>query len=44
MLFVRCEDGVSHAPDERVTLADVAVGLDAFEAAVLDVARTHRDG
>ncbi|MEZ0164523.1 allantoate amidohydrolase [Kineococcus sp. LSe6-4] len=44
MLFVRCEDGVSHAPDERVTLADVAVGLDAFEAAVLDVARAHRDG
>lgn len=41
MVFVRCEDGVSHAPDERVTLDDVAVGLDAFEAAVLDVARTH---
>ncbi|WP_380173355.1 allantoate amidohydrolase [Kineococcus sp. DHX-1] len=44
MVFVRCEDGVSHAPDERVTLADVAVGLDAFEAAVLDVARTHGNG
>ncbi|GAA0316206.1 allantoate amidohydrolase [Kineococcus aurantiacus] len=38
MLFVRCEDGVSHAPGERVTLEDVAAGLDAFEAAVLDVA------
>ncbi|MEZ0491601.1 allantoate amidohydrolase [Kineococcus sp. TBRC 1896] len=44
MIFVRCEDGVSHAPDERVTLADVAVGLDAFEAAVLDVARTRSAG
>lgn len=43
MVFVRCEDGVSHAPDERVTLADVAVGIDAFEAAVLDVARTRPD-
>ncbi len=43
MVFVRCEDGVSHAPDERVTLDDVAVGIDAFEAAVLDVARTRPD-
>ena len=38
MLFVRCEDGVSHAPQEAVTAADVAAGLDALEAAVLDAA------
>ncbi|WP_369053816.1 allantoate amidohydrolase [Kineococcus terrestris] len=38
MLFVRCEGGVSHAPAEAVTAADVAAGLDALEAAVLDVA------
>ncbi|GER22598.1 Zn-dependent hydrolase [Zafaria cholistanensis] len=39
MLFVRCEDGISHAPDEKVALEDVAVALDAFEAAVLAAAR-----
>ena len=39
MLFVRCEDGISHAPGEKVTLEDVAAGIDAFEATVLDVAR-----
>ena len=39
MLFVRCADGISHAPQESVTLEDVAHGIDAFEAAVLDVAR-----
>ncbi|PRY17346.1 allantoate amidohydrolase [Kineococcus rhizosphaerae] len=38
MLFVRCEDGVSHAPAENVTHDDVAAGLDAFEATVLDLA------
>jgi allantoate deiminase len=39
MIFVRCEDGISHAPGEMVTLEDVAAGLDAFEATVLDLAR-----
>ena len=39
MLFVRCEDGISHHPGENVTPGDVALGVDAFEAAVLDVAR-----
>jgi allantoate deiminase len=34
MLFVRCEGGVSHHPEENVTEADVATALDAFEAAV----------
>lgn len=38
MLFVRCEDGISHAPAEKVTVEDVAVALDAFEAAVLAAA------
>lgn len=38
MLFVRCEDGISHHPAELVTAADVAVALDALEAAVLAVA------
>ena len=34
MLFVRCAGGVSHHPDESVTREDVALALDAFEAAV----------
>ena len=39
MLFVRCGNGgISHHPDESVTLQDVALALDAFEAAVLAVA------
>jgi allantoate deiminase len=38
MLFVRCAGGVSHHPDESVTEADVALALDAFEAAVLALA------
>ncbi|KFF60999.1 hypothetical protein JF66_00530 [Cryobacterium sp. MLB-32] len=38
MLFVRCAGGVSHHPDESVTAADVAVALDALEAAVLALA------
>ncbi len=42
MLFLRCgNDGVSHHPDEIVTIEDVAVALDAFEAAVRAVAREH---
>jgi allantoate deiminase len=39
MLFIRCFDGISHAPAESVREIDVARGLDALEAAVLDVAR-----
>ena len=38
MMFIACTGGVSHHPDEAVTEADVAVALDAFEAAVLGVA------
>jgi allantoate deiminase len=40
MLFVRCFDGISHHPGEDVREIDVARGLDAFEAAVLEVAAT----
>lgn len=39
MLFLRCEDGISHHPDEAVLAEDVALGLDAFEATVRDVVR-----
>lgn len=43
MLVVRCgNDGVSHAPDETVAEDDVAVAIDAFEAAVLAVAAQRR--
>ncbi|WP_297081720.1 allantoate amidohydrolase [uncultured Demequina sp.] len=38
MLFIRCKDGISHHRDEAVREDDVAVALDAFEAAVLAVA------
>ncbi|MEJ5913478.1 allantoate amidohydrolase [Pseudokineococcus sp. 1T1Z-3] len=37
MLFVRCAGGISHAPGESVRGDDVALALDAFEAAVLAV-------
>ena len=38
MLFLRCFDGISHHPAEDVREDDVAAGLDALEAAVLQVA------
>jgi allantoate deiminase len=38
MLFVRCAGGISHHADESVRADDVAVAIDAFEAAVLDLA------
>ncbi|CAN5340826.1 allantoate amidohydrolase [soil metagenome] len=41
MLFVRCAGGISHSPDESVLEADVALAIDALEAAVLELARTH---
>ncbi|WGL52625.1 allantoate amidohydrolase [Nocardioides sp. BP30] len=43
MLFLRCFDGISHHPGEDVREIDVARGIDALEAAVLDVARTIRE-
>ncbi|MCM0620581.1 allantoate amidohydrolase [Nocardioides bruguierae] len=41
MLFLRCFDGISHHPGENVREVDVALGLDAFEAAVLAVATRY---
>jgi allantoate deiminase len=38
MLFVRCADGISHHPAESVTAEDVALAVDALEAAVLSLA------
>ncbi|RPF20633.1 Zn-dependent hydrolase [Myceligenerans xiligouense] len=43
MLFIRCHDGISHHPAESVREDDVAAALDAFEAAVLAVARETRE-
>ncbi len=39
MLFIRCKDGISHHRDEDVRADDVALALDAFEAAVLELAK-----
>ncbi len=42
MLFVRCgNDGISHHPDELVAEDDVALAIDAFEAAVLHLIQAH---
>lgn len=38
MLFIRCFDGISHHPGENVREIDVALGIDALEAAVLSAA------
>lgn len=38
MLFVRCAGGISHHPDESVREDDVALAIDALEAAVLHLA------
>ena len=38
MLFVRCDRGISHHPDESVDEADVALAVSAYFAAVLAVA------
>lgn len=43
MLFVRCGNGgISHHPDETVALPDVAMAVDALEAAVLAVVERVR--
>jgi allantoate deiminase len=44
MLFIRCEEGISHHPRESVTVEDVAAALDAFEATVWAVAEDVREG
>lgn len=41
MMFIRCHDGISHAPDESVLESDVAVALDAYEATVWAVAEQY---
>lgn len=38
MLFVRCKDGVSHHPDESVTVEDVAVATQAYIDTLLSFA------
>jgi len=41
MLFVRCAGGISHHPDESVTAADVALAVDALEAAIRALAADY---
>ena len=38
MLFVRCAGGVSHHPDESVTVADVAAAVEVVEAFLVELA------
>jgi len=38
MLFVRCKDGISHHPDESVTVDDVAMATQAYIDTVLSFA------
>jgi allantoate deiminase len=42
MLFLRNPDGISHAPDEAVSAADVAAGIRALAESVLHLAAEHR--
>ncbi|MFT4294456.1 MAG: allantoate amidohydrolase [Micropruina sp.] len=42
MLFIRCEDGISHAPAEAVTPWDVALAVEAFAAATRTVLTADR--
>ena len=39
MLFIRCRDGISHSPEEDVLAGDVALAVEALEAAVLEFAQ-----
>jgi allantoate deiminase len=41
MLFLRNPDGISHHPDEFVSAADIALGLDALATAVERLAHEH---
>jgi allantoate deiminase len=41
MLFVRCRGGISHHADEAVRGDDVALAIDALEAAVLQLAKEY---
>ena len=42
MLFIRCEDGISHAPAEAVTPWDVSLAVEAFAAATRTVLTVDR--
>ncbi|NDL63751.1 allantoate amidohydrolase [Acerihabitans arboris] len=42
MLFVRCDRGISHHPDEAVTTPDVAAAIRAYLEAVLALAQAQR--
>ena len=42
MLFVRCRGGISHHADESVRADDVALAIDALEAAVLQLAAEYQ--
>lgn len=42
MLFIRCEDGISHAPAEAITVWDVALAVQAFVIATRTVLRSDR--
>ena len=42
MLFVRCADGISHHPDERVSVDDVALAMQALERAILALGQQAR--
>jgi allantoate deiminase len=41
MLFLRCVGGISHHPDEAVTVDDIAAALDAFDATVRAYAESY---
>ena len=41
MLFVRCEDGISHNPAESVTKEDVEVAIEALNRFVRRVAEVE---
>ncbi|NJK79283.1 MAG: allantoate amidohydrolase [Chloroflexaceae bacterium] len=42
MLFVRCKDGISHHPDESVTVEDVSVALDVVDRFIGLLANHYR--
>ena len=39
MIFMRCKDGLSHHPDESVTVTDVAWGLATLKGSIENLAR-----
>jgi allantoate deiminase len=43
MLFIRCKGGISHQPDESVSVNDVRVSLDVLNDFLLSLAKSHED-